>query len=248
MEISKILSQSNKLSKSESAIIEAHSKTQLRFFLKEQKVDLASKVWLYVKAKLSLRSENDAEDATNIMLITEDLNQFDSLTDAEIMLGLQMGLNGQFLSNRETNVFWNSSNFVLWIKKFVEYRSLKFAEISKQIKVEEAKPIPDESELKQQAIKSANDYADIICRYQEAGKEYIFPYGGLSHLYDYLDKFQIIRISIEQKQKYYQKSVRENPKLPHEVVVTFAKAEAYKDFIYSMVEMDLRLNQNGELE
>ena len=166
-------------------IIQAQASTKLVYMLPSEKTDLATQIWAIAKMKLSLRSENQNEDMAQIVILTDDLELFGNLTKDEIMIGLKMGLNGEFL-NKDQQVFFNSSNFVQWIRKYIERKQVELAELAKLPKMETIKPVPSDQELKMMAINNANDHADLMVK---MGKDFKWIAGGLYQLYDYLVKF-----------------------------------------------------------
>jgi hypothetical protein len=229
------------ISNLQNKIVQAQASTKLMLMLPSEKTDLATQIWAIAKMKLSLRSENQNEDMAQIVILTDDLELFGNLTKDEIMIGLKMGLNGEFL-NKDQQVFFNSSNFVQWIRKYIERKQVELAELAKLPKMETFKPVPSDQELKIMAINNANDHADLMVK---MGKDFKWIAGGLYQLYDYLVKFGLYECPESDKNriksKNYVSSLSEI-----ELDATY-KSAYYKEFIYSMVNMDVRFNQNGEL-
>jgi hypothetical protein len=229
------------ISNLQNKIVQAQASTKLMLMLPSEKTDLATQIWAIAKMKLSLRSENQNEDMAQIVILTDDLELFGNLTKDEIMIGLKMGLNGEFL-NKDQQVFFNSSNFVQWIRKYIERKQVELAELAKLPKMETIKPVPSDQELKMMAINNANDHADLMVK---MGKDFKWIAGGLYQLYDDLVKFglyqcpesDIIRI----KAKNYVPFLSEI-----ELNATY-KSAYYKEFIQSMVNMDVRFDQSGQL-
>ena len=229
------------ISNLQNKIVQAQASTKLMLMLPSQKTEIASQIWAIAKMKLSLRSENQNEDMAQIMILTDDLELFGNLTKDEIMIGLKMGLNGEFL-NKDQQVFFNSSNFVQWIRKYIERKQVELAELAKLPKMETIKPVPSDQELKIMAINNANDHADLMVK---MGKEFKWIAGGLYQLYDYLVKFGLYECPESDKNriksKNYVSSLSEI-----ELDATY-KSAYYKEFIQSMVNMDVRFDQNGQL-
>ena len=229
------------ISNLQNKIVQAQASTKLMLMLPSEKTDLATQIWAIAKMKLSLRSENQNEDMAQIVILTDDLELFGNLTKDEIMIGLKMGLNGEFL-NKDQQVFFNSSNFVQWIRKYIERKQLELAELAKLPKMETIKPVPSDQELKMMAINNANDHADLMVK---MGKDFKWIAGGLYQLYDYLVKFGLYECPESDKNriksKNYVSSLSEI-----ELDATY-KSAYYKEFIQSMVNMDVRFDQNGQL-
>lgn len=229
------------ISNLQNKIVQAQASTKLMLMLPNEKTEIASQIWAIAKMKLSLRSENQNEDMAQIMILTDDLELFGNLTKDEIMIGLKMGLNGEFL-NKDQQVFFNSSNFVQWIRKYIERKQVELAELAKLPKMETIKPVPSDQELKMMAINNANDHADLMVK---MGKDFKWIAGGLYQLYDYLVKFGLYECPESDKNriksKNYVSSLSEI-----ELDATY-KSAYYKEFIQSMVNMDVRFDQNGQL-
>ena len=229
------------ISNLQNKIVQAQASTKLMLMLPSEKTEIASQIWAIAKMKLSLKSENQNEDMAQIMILTDDLELFGNLTKDEIMIGLKMGLNGEFL-NKDQQVFFNSSNFVQWIRKYIERKQVELAELAKLPKMETIKPVPSDQELKMMAINNANDHADLMVK---MGKDFKWIAGGLYQLYDYLVKFGLYECPESDKNriksKNYVSSLSEI-----ELDATY-KSAYYKEFIQSMVNMDVRFDQNGQL-
>jgi hypothetical protein len=229
------------ISNLQNKIIQAQASTKLMLMLPSQKTELASQIWAIAKMKLSLRSENQNEDMAQIVILTDDLELFGNLTKDEIMIGLKMGLNGEFL-NKDQQVFFNSSNFVQWIRKYIERKQVELAELAKIPKVAISKPAPSADQLKIMAINNANDHADLMVK---MGKDFKWIAGGLYQLYDYLVKFGLYECPESDKNRI--KSKNYVPSLSEIELDATYKSAYYKEFIQSMVNMDVRFDQNGQL-
>ena len=229
------------ISNLQNKIVQAQASTKLMLMLPSERTEIASQIWAIAKMKLSLRSENQNEDMAQIMILTDDLELFGNLTKDEIMIGLKMGLNGEFL-NKDQQVFFNSSNFVQWIRKYIERKQLELAELAKLPKMETIKPVPSDQELKMMAINNANDHADLMVK---MGKDFKWIAGGLYQLYDYLVKFGLYECPESDKNRI--KSKNYVPSLSEIELDATYKSAYYKEFIQSMVNMDVRFDQNGQL-
>jgi hypothetical protein len=229
------------ISNLQNKIVQAQASTKLMLMLPSEKTDLATQIWAIAKMKLSLRSENQNEDMAQIVILTDDLELFGNLTKDEIMIGLKMGLNGEFL-NKDQQVFFNSSNFVQWIRKYIERKQVELAELAKLPKMETFKPVPSDQELKIMAINNANDHADLMVK---MGKEFKWIAGGLYQLYDYLVKFGLYECPESDKNRIKSKNYVSSLS-DIELDATY-KSAYYKEFIQSMVNMDVRFDQNGQL-
>lgn len=229
------------ISNLQNKIMQAQASTKLMLMLPSERTEIASLIWAIAKMKLSLRSENQNEDMAQIMILTDDLELFGNLTKDEIMIGLKMGLNGEFL-NKDQQVFFNSSNFVQWIRKYIERKQVELAELAKLPKMETIKPVPSDQELKMMAINNANGHADLMVK---MGKEFKWIAGGLYQLYDYLVKFGLYECPESDKNRIKSKNYVSS--LSEIELDAKYKSAYYQEFIQSMVNMDVRFDQNGQL-
>jgi len=229
------------ISNLQNKIMQAQASTKLMLMLPSEKTDLATQIWAIAKMKLSLRSDNQNEDMAQIVILTDDLELFGNLTKDEIMIGLKMGLNGEFLQ-KDQQVFFNSSNFVQWIRKYIERKQVELAELAKLPKMETIKPAPSDQELKMMAINNANDHADLMVK---MGKDFKWIAGGLYQLYDYLVEFELYQCPEADKNRIKAKIYK--PNLNEIELEATYKTEYYKEFIQSMVNMDVRFDENGQL-
>jgi len=108
----------SKLTKSETIIYDASTKQRIMYLSEEEKARIANTIISMAKVRLSLKDRAKHEDAVESQMIFSDLNKFDFLTEEEILLALENGLDGNYLKEHESNVFWNPSNFVLWLKRY----------------------------------------------------------------------------------------------------------------------------------
>jgi len=250
MEHSLTLSQSNNLSPLSKEIIAAQEKTQIRFYQPSQRTILASKIYFTAKAKLGLNDTDKAQETMVITLLSEDLAQLGTFTEPEVLIALRMGLNGDFLGKNDTQVFFNSSNFMIWMKSYLRFRQEAYAELNRnafKFNVEPKKPEPSELELKKQAITCANDYADSVKKGIDSGREYVFPYGGLNVLCKYLVQFGLYK---PDRDKMYQMLERNRYKFPHfeeDDLKRMVYSDLYIEFVRNMAEMEVRFNDNFEL-
>jgi hypothetical protein len=229
------------ISNLQNKIVQAQASIKLMLMLPSEKTDLATQIWAIAKMKLSLRSENQNEDMAQIVILTDDLELFGNLTKDEIMIGLKMGLNGEFL-NKDQQVFFNSSNFVQWIRKYIERKQVELAELAKLPKMETPKEPPSQEELKMMAINNANGHADLMVK---MGKEFKWFAFGYYQLYDHLVQFGLYECPEADKNRIKSKIYR--PNLSQIELEALHKSAYYQEFIQSMVNMDVRFDKNGQL-
>ena len=193
--------------------------------------------------KTGREQKNKEEVILELQLLIEELSDYKWMTQDQLKLIFAKALKGEF---GDEVIYFSIANFHKWAKRFyqeVQRVEMKAIEASRK---EETKEIPTKEQLLQQAILTANNYVDQIKKAKEQNREYLFPFGGLHILYDYLSEFGIIKLTIDQKKDYIAKAST-NDKLPLEAIQQMAKGQAYKDFIYNLVDFDLKISETGEL-
>jgi hypothetical protein len=246
MEHSIILSvENNYLTKREDLIYQAYLKPVIKLLSESQKVQIAMKVVALAKAKLGLKDKNRGEEEMDVKLILTDLEAFGNYSEDDIMIAVNNGLNGEYLNQSETSVFFNSSIFVQWIKKYFYEKNEVLSKVAKEKQKEEKKPVPSNQELKKQAIDTANEYANQIRHCEKNDKKFTFIAGGLSILFDYLEQFKIPTISKEERIELWNKYANiqdvEERKL-------HCKTQGYIKFINSLVTFDCHIDADGNIK
>jgi len=196
----------------------------------------------YLKFNLKSGREPKKEDEAvfEITLFREEILEYKWMTEEQLKLIFAKALKGEF---GDEVIYFSIANFHKWAKKFYqEIQRVELKAIEAERK-EETKPMPTDDELKAHAIQTINDYVHSVKKYRDRAREYQFPFGGLHHLFDYAQKFGIINLTKEQKLKLLDEI---NPKLPQEARVQMAKGQAYKNFIYELVDLDTHLNEEGK--
>ncbi|MEK0423065.1 MAG: hypothetical protein RLZ95_975 [Bacteroidota bacterium] len=196
----------------------------------------------YIKcvAKLGYKPKDEQEIMFEVQLLMEETKSYKWLTENQLILIFNRAIKGEF---SEGQVFYSIANFNQWVKKFyqeIQRVEMKAIEASRK---EEINPIPSDDQLKQQCILTINSYVESVLKAKEKGKEYVFPFGGLHHLYDLASRFGIINLTKERKIELMNEL---STNLPQEAKVEIAKGQAYKEFILSLADMDFRLDKNGE--
>ncbi|MCE7039276.1 hypothetical protein [Dyadobacter sp. CY312] len=150
--------------------------------------ELIDNILLKAQVKLSLKPKTKEENTLLMACINEDLGtKFGPLTRLEVYAALDAGLDGRFLKEGESHVFFNPSNLVQWIKAWiVEVKQPVMSRVSSLKVVSEEIPAPSEREQMInafrffiQAVKSSRESVSI---YQD--------YGGI--VFSLLTKLELI--------------------------------------------------------
>jgi len=228
------------LSPTDLQIYQASLGTMIKSMGEDDKVRIASKVWSYVKIKLGLRTENANEEKVQILSLADDLDQFKGLTQEDIMNAVRRGIGGEYLG-KASQVFFNSSNFIMWIKCYREEREEVRSKVLLARVEDPGKPKPNEQELKATAIQLANDYADTL---ESQGPDFKWYDPGLSKCYEFIRHFKIWAPNSEARMRIVEKFMK--VKDPIELD-RLCKAEAYKVFIQELVDFGVRVDQDGNI-
>jgi hypothetical protein len=245
MELTKIPSIDFKLSKTESEIYQASQGSALKNYSAKQKTEVAIKVWSYVKMKLGLRSENSMEEQAQILSLSDDLSQFNTMTEDEVFIALRKGIRGEYQAEG-TQVFFNSSNFLRWL---ITYQKTERMDVMRKLanagnKESEPSPAPSDSVLKAQAIQTLNFYADSIQKAQDQEKRFNWIAGGLHVLYDIADSFSIIKLSRDEKLEIFNKHMAFFKDV--DKAKQASKSDGYKKFVHNLVDFGCRIDDNGQ--
>jgi hypothetical protein len=235
----------SKLTKSETIIYQASTKQKIMYLSEKEKLRIANTIISMAKVRLGLKERAKHEDTVETQMILGDLGKFDFLTEDEVMLALKNGLDGNYLKEHESNVFWNPSNFVIWVKKYNLEKSEVMRKVTNAKPVEEKKEVPNDSDLKKQAIETVNMYADQIDKARKEEKSFNFIAGGLSVLWDYLDKLGIQSLSTQERIELWNKysSIEDIEERKYH-----CKTQGYIQFINQLVDFDCRLDQEGKIK
>jgi hypothetical protein len=248
MELSLIHTSSNlsSLSRYEKDVVEAQTTLKVSNLTEQDLMSLAMRAISLAKIKLGSKPLPDNEHKALVLVLMEDIKSFGYLSIDEINLALKRGLNGDYNSQGNDVIFFSPSNFVQWIKKFIEQKNEVMRKVANAKVVEPAKPIPSDSDLKMAAINSANMYAQEMMRCQERSIKMNWIAGGLHVLYDYIVQFGIYEASAEDKKRIYTTLL---PKYQDkDQLIMACKAQCYREFIENLADFKAYLSETGEIK
>jgi hypothetical protein len=190
-----------KLSNSENEIVIASQGMKIGQMIRPDRMRIASQVISMANLRLGYKEKSKEEIKAEITLFEVDLNKFQGLTEAEVLLALNQGLDGDFLNDGES-VFFNSANFVKWVKKYIVSKkmpALKKDVENKQIAEREAKKDVPTFEMRRATI------LKITEEHKQNLKENIdFEfYFDCACLYESLEALGIFEFSINEKFEIY---------------------------------------------
>jgi hypothetical protein len=234
------------LSRSEKDIVESQASLKISSLTNQDLMNLAMRAISLAKIKLGSKPLPDAEHKALVLVLMEDIKSFGYLSIDEINLALKRGLNGDYNSQGNDVIFFSPSNFVQWIKKFIEQKNEVMRKVANAKVVEPEKPIPSDADLKMAAINSANMYAQEMMRCQEKSIKMNWIAGGLHVLYDYIVQFGIYEASGEDKKRIYATLL---PKYQDkDQLIMACKAQCYREFIENLADFKAYLTETGEIK
>lgn len=176
----------------------------------------------YAMILVGLRSNNMPTDEEKFVLLNFIKSNFGNLTPEEIKLAFEFAVAGKFNIDAKCYENFSCEYFGRIIKAYNEYSIEETKAIRNKVVESEPLPVPTIEVLKQQAIETANMYADQLRK----DENFKWIYGGLNHLYDILVATGI---------------------LEHKICI-IDKSQSYKDFIASLVKNYSYLDENGKLK
>ena len=235
----------SKLTKSETIIYQASTKQKIMYLSEKEKLRIANTIISMAKVRLGLKERAKHEDTVETQMIYSDLAKFDFLTEDEVLLALKNGLDGNYLKEHESNVFWNPSNFNIWIKRYNLEKNEVMRKVTNAKPAEEVKPMPSDEELMKQAIEIINGYADLIQKSKEEGTKFTWMAGGLSDLYKMLVKLKIENISKEEMLEIWRKSANIQNE---DERWNWCRTQAYMMFTNQLADFGVRLDSEGKIK
>lgn len=223
-----------KMTSSEIAIVQATEGKRIGQMTENEKTLLAGKIVSIGNVRLGYKPKSDQETKTEIYLFVLDLNKFLGLTEQELLLALNSGLDGEFLKENES-VFFNSANFVQWCKKYIESKKMPAMTKHHNNKVvaerETVKPVPSMEVRKAVINEIILDHVEKLS--ENIDFDFIFDCG---ELYGELENVGIFQFSINEKFEIYDFIKKKYPNQNDEALRKKAKHEAWVRYIVSLIK------------
>jgi hypothetical protein len=234
------------LSRHEKEVVESQTSIRISSLTEQDLMSVAMRAISLAKIKLGSKPLPDDEHKALVLVLMEDIKSFGHLSIDEINLALKRGLNGEYNSAGNDVIFFSPSNFVQWVRKFIEQKNDVMRKVANAKVAEPVKPKPSDADLKMAAINSANMYAQEMMRCQERSIKMNWIAGGLHVLYDYIVKFGIYEASPEDKMRIYTTLI---PKYQDkDELIMACKSQCYKEFIENLADFKAYLDENGQIK
>lgn len=222
-------------------IIKAQSAINIRHRTDEEIKQVLRLAMLMV----GLRGANMPTDEEKYVLLAFIKSNYGNQTPEEIAIAFEMAVAGKLNTDCKCYENFSCEYFGRIMNAYIEYARQETKYVSKMPLIEEKKPVPTDDELKALAIANVNSYVKRIKLADQTGQKFEWTAGGLAHLYDYLVQYEIWKCPESDRVEI---SKRLRPKYnDFELWKAGCKAEAYKLFCHQLADMDMTLNENGEI-
>ncbi len=220
-------------------IIKAQSTQNIRTRSEEDLKQVLRMAMLMV----GLRGSNLPTDEEKYVLLAFIKSNYGNQTPEEIAIAFEYAVAGKLNTDCKCYENFSCEYFGRIMNAYIEYARQE-TKLVKRPEIEEKKPVPSDAELKELAIYNVNAYVAKIKSLQASGGKFDWP-KGLAFLYDYLVKYEIWKCPESDRVEI---SKRLRPKYnDFELWKAGCKAEAYKLFCHQLAEMDMTLNEKGEI-
>jgi len=197
----------------------------------------------YSMVLVGLRGNNIAYDEEKFVLLNFIKSNFGNQTPEEIRLAFEYAVAGKFETDIKCYENFSCEYFARIMKAYIDYSRNEVKGLPKEI--EPMKEIPSDEQLKKDAIEMANFYADQLDKANKEGKSFTFIAGGLSILWDYLDKFQIQSLTTQERLEIWNKYATIKDDAERKL---HCKTQGYIRLINQLVDFDCRLDSNGKIK
>jgi hypothetical protein len=192
---------------------------------------------------VGLRGANMPTDEEKFVLLAFIKSNYGNQTPEEIAIAFEMAVAGKLNTDCKCYENFSCEYFGRIMNAYIEYARQETKNV-KRPEIEEKTQTPTDAELKAQAVYNVNAYIAKIKASDKNGGKFDWP-KGLSHLYDYLVQFEIWKCPESDRVEISQ---RLKPKFDnHQLWVAECKSYAYKLFCYQLAEMDMTLDENGQI-
>jgi len=171
----------------------------------------------------------------SFVLINFIKTNFANVTIAQIKLAFDMAVAGKLGIDAKCYENFSCEFFGRIMAKYLEFSAQETRIISQRVIEDEPLPKPSDAELKAQAIEALNMYADQVSK----NGNFKWAAEGLQHLYDIAKQLGLIKLNAEEKQAIWANTKGD---------VKQSKIEAYKHFVNTMANFEMRFNSNGEIK
>jgi hypothetical protein len=222
-----------------SPIVQAQSTITIR----QRSEDDIKEAIRYAMVLVGLRGANMPTDEEKFVLLNFIRVNFGNQTPEEIRLAFEYAIAGKFETDVKCYENFSCEYFARIMKAYIDYSRNEVKGLPKEI--EPMKEVPSNQELKKQAIETANFYADQLDKANKEGKQFTFIAGGLSVLWDYLNKFEIQCLTTEERLEIWNKYANIQDK---EELKLICKTKGYIKFINQLVDFECRLDSEGKIK
>ena len=235
--------QSEKLTPSELAIVESslQSVTNPRIRDHRHLLALAAKINNTVTIRMGLKPKVANELEVTLQVLEADLVKFPNLTESEVLKALNLGIDGVY--NPEGNIFFSSSQFVKWIRSYIDETKkpvmAKHSQLLHQVKE------PEKVLTREEQLKSAAECANMYAQTRRENEDHRVQ--SAAPLYDNIERLGIYKLPSTDKWSIVKEIAKYNPNASDEELKEMAKSAAYNRFIRDLVDFDQKVSDTGEI-
>lgn len=193
---------------------------------------------------VGLRGSNMPTDEEKYVLLAFIKSNYGNQTPEEIAIAFEMAVAGKLNTDCKCYENFSCEYFGRIMNAYIEYARQETKNVKKpEPEIEKPKPTAEESKALTIAI--VNSYVKRINHSEYSGGDFEWTLGGLSHLYDDLVRFGIWKCPDPERDQI---KARLRPKFKDEKLFNAeCKSEAYKLFCHTLADMDMKLDENGEI-
>ncbi len=193
---------------------------------------------------VGLRGSNMPTDEEKYVLLAFIKSNYGNQTPEEIAIAFEMAVAGKLNTDCKCYENFSCEYFGRIMNAYIEYARQETKNVKKP-EPETIKPVPTNDELKASAIENVNLYVKRIKLCENSREKFEWATGGLGFLYDYLVKFGIWKCPDQERNEI---KARLRPKFTDDKLFDAeCKSEAYKLFCHQLAEMDLQLDESGQI-
>lgn len=222
-----------------SPIVQAQSTLTIR----QRSEDDIKEAIRYAMVLVGLRGANMPTDEEKFVLLNFIKVNFGNQTPEEIRLAFEYAIAGKFETDVKCYENFSCEYFARIMKAYIDYSRQEVKGLPKEI--EPMKEVPSDQQLKKDAIDTVNFYANQLEKSNKEGKSFTFIAGGLSILWDYLDKFDIQSLTTQERLEIWNKyaSIKDDAERKLQ-----CKTQGYIRLINQLVDFECRLDSEGKIK
>jgi hypothetical protein len=194
-----------------------------------------------VNIRMELKPKKYQELEVLLQSLEADLMKFPNLTESEILKALNLGIDGTY--NPTGDFFFSSSQFVKWIRAYVE--STKKPVIAKHAQLLHQVKDPETVLSREEHIKIAAECANMYSATRRGNPD--FRVIAAAPLYENIEQLGIYALDIAEKWEIASKVVKLHPNANDDEIKILSKSVAYNRFIENLTDLNQMVSTTGQI-